>query len=148
MPDTPPRSSSRGPTRAQSRGRRGPPHLTIGVDLVERRRVIATHARFGERFLRKVFTEREREQADGRIERLVGRFAAKEACAKALGSGIGRDAAWHEIEIVRLPSGKPALELSGRAAVRARELGLVAFDVSISDTHEHALAVVVAVGEQ
>lgn len=146
MTDTPPRRPSRGTARAQSRTRREPPHLTIGVDLVERRRVIATHARFGERFLCKVFTEREREQAEGRIERLVGRFAAKEACAKALGSGIGKDAAWHEIEIVRLPSGKPALELSGRAAERARELGLVAFDVSISDTHEHALAVVVAVG--
>ena len=146
MPNTPPRSPSGDTARAKSRARREAPHLTIGVDLVERRRVIATHARFGDRFLGKVFTEREREQAEGRIERLVGRFAAKEACAKALGSGIGKDAAWHEIEIVRLPSGKPALELSGRAAERARELGLVAFDVSISDTHEHALAVVVAVG--
>lgn len=138
MPDTLPRHSSR--------TRRGPPRLTVGVDLVERRRVIATHARFGERFLRKVFTEREREQAEGRIERLVGRFAAKEACAKALGTGIGKDAAWHEIEIVRLPGGNPTLVLSGRAAERAAELGLTVFDVSISDTHEHALAVVVGVG--
>ncbi len=138
MPDTPPRRSSR--------TRRAPPRLTVGVDIVERQRVIALHARFGERFLRKVFTEREREQAYGRIERLVGRFAAKEAAAKALGTGIGKDAAWHEIEIVRLPSGNPTLVLSGSAAERAAELGLTAFDVSISDTHEHALAVVVAVG--
>lgn len=138
MPDAPPRRSPR--------PRRQPPRLAVGVDLVERRRVIATHARFGERFLLKVFTERERAQAEGRIERLVGRFAAKEACAKALGTGIGKDAAWHEIEIMRLPSGNPTLVLSGRAAARAAELGLTVFDVSISDTHEHALAVVVGVG--
>jgi len=119
--------------------------VVVGVDLVEHGRVVETHARFGERFLARVFTAREREQAGGRIARLAGRFAAKEACAKALGTGIGRHAAWHEIEIVRLPEGKPALELHGRAAERARALGIVALDVSISDTHEHALAVVVGV---
>ncbi|MFI5274917.1 MAG: holo-ACP synthase, partial [Ktedonobacterales bacterium] len=66
-------------------GAPSPPRVAVGVDIVERQRVLATAARFGERFLCKVFTEREREQASGRIERLVGRFAAKEACAKALG---------------------------------------------------------------
>lgn len=121
------------------------PMIVVGVDLVEQRRVVETHARFGERFLAKVFTEREREQAHGRVARLAGRFAAKEACAKALGTGIGRDAGWHEIEVVRLPGGKPALVLHGRAAARARALGIVELDVSISDTHEHALAVVVGV---
>ena len=121
------------------------PIIVVGVDLVEQRRVVETHARFGERFLAKVFTRREREQARGRIARLAGRFAAKEACAKALGTGIGRDAGWHEIEIVRLPGGKPSLELHGRAAERARALGITELDVSISDTHEHALAVVVGV---
>jgi holo-[acyl-carrier protein] synthase len=144
MRETPPRrpASAKAPTPR----RHDPPRLAVGVDLVERQRVIATHARFGDRFLRKVFTERERAQAGGRIERLVGRFAAKEACAKTLGTGIGKDAAWHEIEILRQPSGNPMLVLSGRAAERARALGLAVFDVSISDTHEHTMAVVVAVG--
>ena len=117
--------------------------LAIGVDLIERERIVATHARFGDRFLRRVFTERELEQAGGHLARLAGRFAAKEACAKALGTGIGA-VAWREIEIVRQDGGKPVIRLSGAAAARAASLGLVAFDVSISDTHAHALAVVVA----
>ena len=135
----------------------GPPHtpsapnasgatpvaVAIGVDLLERARLIGVYNRFGERFLRRVFTDREREQAGHRIYRLAGRFAAKEACSKVLGTGIGA-VAWHEIEIVRQPTGKPTLELHGSAAARAQALGLIAFDVSISDTHDHVLAVVVA----
>ncbi len=121
-----------------------PPAVAIGVDLLERARLIRTYERFGERFLRRVFTDREREQAGHRIERLTGRFAAKEACAKALGTGIG-GVAWREIEIVRLPGGKPFIQLHGGAAERAGALGLTAFDVSISDTHDHALAVVVGI---
>lgn len=117
--------------------------VAIGVDLIERGRVVQTYARFGERFLTRVFTEREREQAGGRVERLASRFAAKEACAKVLGTGIGM-VAWREIEIVRQNGGKPAIQLSGAAAERAAALGLVAIDVSLSDTHQHALAVVVA----
>jgi holo-[acyl-carrier protein] synthase len=119
--------------------------IAIGVDLFERKRLVATHARFGERFLRRVFTDREREQAGGRIERLAGRFAAKEACAKMLGTGIGATIAWREIEIVRLDGGKPHLVLHGGALAHARSLGLGAFDVSISDTGDHVLA---AVGRQ
>lgn len=120
-----------------------PVAIAIGVDLLERSRLLATYAHFGERFIRRVFTEREIEQAGGRIERLLGRFAAKEACAKALGTGMVT-VAWREIEIVRLHGGKPAVQLHGRAAERAARLGLTAFDVSISDTHDHAMAVVVA----
>jgi holo-[acyl-carrier protein] synthase len=122
-----------------------PSALAVGVDLVERERLIRTWERFGDHFLRKVFTPTELEQAQGRIARLAGRFAAKEACAKALGTGIGA-IGWHDIEIVRLPSGKPGLRLHGPAVARAQLLGLSAFDVSISDTHGHALAVVVGVG--
>ncbi|HLZ21707.1 MAG TPA: holo-ACP synthase [Ktedonobacterales bacterium] len=121
-----------------------PVAIAIGVDLMERERLIRTYQRFGDRFLRKVFTDTELDQAGGRIERLAGRFAAKEACAKALGTGIGQ-VAWKEIEIVRLPGGKPSLQLHGRASELAASLGLTAFDVSISDTHGHALAVVVGV---
>lgn len=119
-----------------------PMAIAIGVDLVERARVLQTFARFGERFLLRVFTEIEREQAGGRVERLIGRFAAKEAAAKMLGTGIAT-VAWREIEIARLPGGKPELRLHGHAAERAALLGLKAFDVSISDTHDHAMAVVV-----
>ena len=122
-----------------------PSALAVGVDLVEQQRLVRTWERFGDRFLHKVFTATELEQAQGRIDQLVGRFAAKEACAKALGTGIGQ-IRWHDIEIIRLPSGKPGLRLHGAAVERARLLGLSAFDVSISDTHEHALAVVVGVG--
>jgi holo-[acyl-carrier protein] synthase len=120
-----------------------PVAIAVGVDLLERRRLLRSYERFGQRFLRRVFTDLELEQASGRIERLTGRFAAKEACAKALGTGMVT-VAWREIEIVRLPGGKPAIRLSGRAAARAAALGLTAFDVSISDTPEHAMAVVVA----
>lgn len=119
-----------------------PAAVVIGVDLVERARVLQTFERFGERFLMRVFTDIEREQAGGRVERLIGRFAAKEACAKALGTGMVT-VAWREIEIVRLPGGKPELRLHGHAADRAAALGLTAFDVSISDTQHHAMAVVV-----
>jgi holo-[acyl-carrier protein] synthase len=122
-----------------------PVAVTVGVDLVEVERLVRTWERFGDHFLHKVFTTTELDQAKGRVRRLVGRFAAKEACAKALGTGIGA-IRWHDIEVVRLPSGKPGLQLYRAAAERARLLGLVAFDVSISDTHEHAMAVVVGVG--
>ena len=119
--------------------------VAIGVDLVERARVLRVHARYGARFLTRVFTPLEIEQAGGRIERLIGRFVAKEACAKALGTGIGA-VSWQEIEIARQPGGNPQLRLSGAAAARAAHLGLAAFDVSLSDTATHSIAVVAGVG--
>ncbi len=120
-----------------------PVAIAIGVDLIERARLLQTYAHFGERFLRRVFTETELAQGQHQIERLIGRFAAKEACSKALGTGM-ITVAWREIEIIRTSGGKPAIRLHGRAAARAQALGLTAFDVSISDTHDHAMAVVVA----
>lgn len=124
-----------------------PVAVVVGVDLLARGRLERSYARQGERLLQRLFTPREVAEARGQIARLEGRFAAKEACAKALGVGIGRLASWQEIEIVRLSSGKPALSLSGGAAERARELGLTAFDVSISDTRDLVMAVVVGVCE-
>lgn len=121
------------------------PALSVGVDLLEIERLVRTWERFGDRFLEKVFTPTELDQADRRILRLAGRFAAKEAAAKALGTGIGA-IRWHDIEIIRLPSGKPGILLHGAAAERARMLGLTAFDVSISDTRDHAMAVVIGAG--
>ncbi|MGO8949944.1 MAG: holo-ACP synthase [Ktedonobacterales bacterium] len=119
-----------------------PVPVAIGVDLIEHARLIRSYERFGERFLRRVFTATELVQANGRIERLAGRFAAKEACSKALGTGM-ISVAWREIEIIRATGGKPVMRLHGRAAARAELLGLTAFDVSISDTRDHALAVVI-----
>jgi holo-[acyl-carrier protein] synthase len=120
------------------------PGVVVGVDLVEVARISQTVARFGQRFLQRVFTPEELQESQLRILWLAGRFAAKEACAKALGTGIGAGAAWREIQVLRQPTGKPALRLQGAAAARAASLGLYAFDLSISHTHEHALAVVVA----
>ena len=117
--------------------------MAIGVDLIERSRLLRSYEQFGERFLRRVFTATELAQADYQVERLVGRFAAKEACSKALGTGM-ISVAWREIEIIRTTGGKPSIRLHGRAAARAQLLGLTAFDVSISDTHDHAMAVVIA----
>jgi holo-[acyl-carrier protein] synthase len=122
----------------------GAPSVVVGVDLIERERLARTYARFGERFLHRVFTPTELEQAGWRIQRLVSRFAAKEACAKALGTGL-TTVAWRDIEVLRLPGGKPSLRLHGAAAARAARLGLTAFDVSISDTDTHTMAVVVGI---
>lgn len=119
--------------------------LVVGVDVIARERVVQAYERFGERFLHRVFTDRELAEAGGRIEKLVSRFAAKEAASKALGTGIGQ-IAWREMEIQRLPGGKPALRLWGRAEQRARELRLTTFDVSVSDTRTHVFAIVVGVG--
>lgn len=116
--------------------------VVIGVDIFERERLRASYARHGARLLRRVFTPLEVEQARGDILRLASRFAAKEACAKALGVGIGKAVSWQDIEIGRLPGGKPALTLRGGAIVRARALGLTAFDVSVSDTGTLVIAVV------
>ena len=124
-----------------------PVGVVVGVDLLARGRLQRGYARLGERLLRRLFTPRELAEAKNQVERLEGRFAAKEACAKALGVGIGGAASWQDIEIVRLPSGKPALSLRGAAAARAQALGLTAFDVSISDTRELVMAVVVGVRE-
>lgn len=119
--------------------------VVIGVDLFERDRLRQSYARHGERLLRRLFTPLEIEQAQGDILRLASRFAAKEACSKALGAGIGRVISWQDIEIGRLPGGKPSLTLRGGAIIRARAMGLTAFDVSMSDTGTLVIAVVAGV---
>jgi holo-[acyl-carrier protein] synthase len=120
------------------------PRIVLGVDLLENARLLELHERYGERLLRRLFTITELEQAGRRVERLVSRFAAKEAAGKALGTGMVT-VAWREIEVLRTAGGKPALRLHGRAAARAELLGIQEFDVSISDTHNHTVAVVVGV---
>lgn len=114
----------------------------IGVDLVEVDRIAAALARHGQRFLRRVYTEYERGYCQGRAPELAARFAAKEAVAKALGTGIG-PVAWTEVEIRRTASGAPRIVLRGRAAALARDRGLGQPIVSLSHTHQHAIAFVV-----
>ena len=120
--------------------------IGIGSDIIDIRRIERTLERYGHRFIDRIYTPIEQRKSEGRYQRAASyakRFAAKEACAKALGVGIGRIASWQEIEIVRLPGGKPALSLRGGALARARELGVSAFDLSMSDTSELVMAVVV-----
>jgi len=120
-----------------------PPGVVVGVDLVEVQRIARTVERFGARFLGRIFSEAELLESRQRITWLAGRFAAKEACAKALGVGIGEQAAWRDMRVLRQPNGKPTLQLFGDAAERAAALELVSIDLSITHTHHYALAVVV-----
>ncbi|HEX7974216.1 MAG TPA: holo-ACP synthase [Anaerolineales bacterium] len=117
-----------------------------GIDLVEIERVESALQRYGRRFLERVFTPQELDEAGSRPASLAARFAAKEAAAKALGTGIGA-VAWREIEIRRDPSGQPTLCLHGAAAELAARYGWSHWSVSLSHTHSHAIAMVVAEGD-
>jgi holo-[acyl-carrier protein] synthase len=119
--------------------------LASGVDLVEIGRVQSVVERFGERFLSRIFTQRELDEVGGNMSSLAARFAAKEAVSKALGTGIGR-VTWREIEILRGPERQPILVLSGEAEIVAQKLGLNQWSISLSHTREHAIAAVVATG--
>ncbi len=95
--------------------------IGLGSDLIDIRRIEKTLARFGNRFVDRIFTELERKKSDGRKERAASyakRFAAKEACCKALGTGISRGVYWRDIGVVNLPSGKPVMKLTNGAAQR------------------------------
>ena len=121
-------------------------HLRTGVDLIELDRVESAIQRHGARFLERVFTPGELQEVGENIASLAGRFAAKEATAKALGTGIG-DVGWQEIEILRGPSRQPHLHLHGKASSLADELGLETWSLSLSHTRTHAIALVVAIGD-
>lgn len=118
--------------------------VAVGVDIVEIDRIQRVLTDFGERFLRRVYTEAERERYRHRVSELAARFAAKEATSKALGTGI-RGIRWREMEILPNRRGKPVLILHGHAAARAAELGLNHFSVSLTHSRTHAMALVVAV---
>lgn len=120
--------------------------LTVGVDMVEIDRVRGVLQRHRQRFRARVFTPAELAVCRDRPDRLAVRFAAKEATMKALGTGA-RGVAWREVEVLPDRRGKPLLFLHGRARKRARELGLAAFDVSLTHSREHAVATVVALRE-
>ena len=124
--------------------------IGLGNDVIDIRRVERTIERYGERFLVRVFTETERLKSDNRAGRAASyakRFAAKEACAKALGTGFRQGVFWRDMGVVNLPSGRPTLELTGGAA-RALELltpeGFeVRIDLSITDDFPTAQAIVI-----
>lgn len=118
----------------------------LGFDLVEVARIRALAEKHGERFLRRVFTEREVASAEGRAarwEHLAGRFAAKEAAFKALGTGWADGVSWKQVEVLNEPGGRPVMTLSGAACERAESLGAPRIHVSITHTSAHAAAQVV-----
>ena len=99
--------------------------LGIGSDLCDIRRIENSLARFGERFTQRIFTEGEQTKSDRRATRAASyarRFAAKEACSKALGTGIRSGVFWRDMEVVNLPSGRPTMRLTGGAAARLAEM--------------------------
>jgi len=120
--------------------------LASGVDLIDIARVRDVIQRQGERFIKRVFTEVEQQESGGRVSSLAARFAAKEAVAKALGSGIG-DVSWLDIEVRSDEFKAPFLLLHGEGEKRAKELGLSNWSVSLSHTDDQAIAFVVATGD-
>ena len=118
--------------------------LQCGVDLIEIDRIETAIHRWGERFLHRVWTDRELAYCRGRYPQLASRFAGKEAASKALGTGIKGIIVWRDIEILPDTSGKPLLHLYGAAKERADQLGLVTWSVSLTHRRTIACAFVVA----
>lgn len=119
-----------------------------GVDIVEIARIWTAIVRHQDRFLSRVFTPCEIAQCHERSESLAARFAAKEACAKALGTGIWRhNIGWTDIEVVRSEHGAPSLHLHHAAQRRAVTLGWSTWSVSLSHDRERAIAFVVAMSD-
>lgn len=125
--------------------------LGIGSDIIDIRRIERTLERFDQRFIERIFTDTERRKADRRLGQRAAtyakRFAAKEACAKALGTGLRHGVFWRDLGVVNLPSGQPTLQLSGGAAARLRQLvpaGMTArIDLTMTDDYPWAEAVVI-----
>lgn len=116
--------------------------LRSGVDIIEVYRIDRAILRHGQRFFERFFTKQELIDCGGRTPALAARFAAKEAVAKALGTGIG-EVSWKEIEVVNGVHREPILLLHGNAVRVASELDLGEWSVSLSHTHEHAVAVAI-----
>jgi holo-[acyl-carrier protein] synthase len=124
--------------------------LGIGSDLIDIRRIERTLERFGGRFIDRVFTDTEKRRSDGRATRAASyakRFAAKEACSKALGTGLRKGVFWRDMGVANLPGGKPTLRLSGGALARLESLtppGMVAqIDLTMTDDFPLAQAMVI-----
>jgi holo-[acyl-carrier protein] synthase len=117
-----------------------------GIDIAEVPRIRQTIERFGERFLRRTFTEGEIrycESKANRAERYAARFAAKEAAMKALGTGWSRGVRWRDCEVTRMPGSRPTMVFHGKAGEFASKLGVKNVSLSISHTSEQAIAQVI-----
>jgi len=124
--------------------------LGVGSDLIDIRRIEKTLGRYGDKFIERIFTPTERQKSDRRRNRAASyakRYAAKEACAKALGTGFRRGVFWRDLGVVNLPSGKPTMLLTGGALQRLRELtppGMRAqIELTITDEPPLAQALVI-----
>ena len=120
--------------------------IGLGIDMVEVDRIRASLERFGDRFLARVFTDGERVYCARKrfpAQHLAARFAAKEAAAKALGTGLSSGVGWHDFEVIRLPGRPPRLTLSGRAQQLALALGVARISLSLTHTEHYATAVAV-----
>jgi holo-[acyl-carrier protein] synthase len=118
----------------------------IGTDLAEVRRIRDSIARYGDRFLTRIYTERERAYAESKAnsaERFAARFAAKEAGMKAIGTGWNLGVKWQDFEVVNEKSGRPKLVLHGVAEQMARKLGGERVSISLTHTSEMAFAIVI-----
>lgn len=124
--------------------------VSCGVDICETERIAEMVREHGERFLHRTFTAEELAYSLGRVreaEHLAGRFAAKEAALKALGTGWAAGLSWLDISVSIMPSGEPRLTLAGRAKEVAAERGVTRLHISLSHCHSYAVAMVVAEGE-
>jgi holo-[acyl-carrier protein] synthase len=124
--------------------------LGLGSDLIDIRRIEATMARHGERFLGRIYTDVERAKSDRRAQRAASyakRFAAKEACSKALGTGLRKGVFWRDMGVVNLPGGKPSMKLTGGALKRLQEMTPPGYeaviDLTITDDFPLAQAIVI-----
>jgi holo-[acyl-carrier protein] synthase len=120
--------------------------LGVGTDLAEVERIGRSVERFGDRFLMRVFTPRERVYAMAKAnwaQRLAARFAAKEAGMKAIGTGLSRGVSWQHLEVLNEPSGRPTLHLYAAALERANVLGVKHVSISLTHTKDVAFAVVI-----
>jgi holo-[acyl-carrier protein] synthase len=124
--------------------------IGIGSDLIDIERVRQTIERFGDRFINRVYTPVEIARAERRADRIATyakRFAAKEACAKALGTGLRKGVFWHDMGVVNLPGGRPSLALTGGAKARLDAITpagmVVRIDLTITDEYPLAQAMVI-----
>ncbi len=124
--------------------------IGIGNDLIDIRRIERTLERFGDRFIQRIFTPLEQKKAErrcNRVETYAKRFAAKEACSKALGTGFRKGVFWRDLGVVNLPGGKPSMELTGGALKRLQELtpaGMKAqIDLTLTDEPPLGQAIVI-----
>jgi holo-[acyl-carrier protein] synthase len=127
--------------------------LGLGNDIIDIRRIERTLERYGERFLARVFTDTERKKSEARANRAASyakRFAAKEACAKALGTGLRHGVFWRDMGVVNLSSGRPTMVLTGGAAAQLKRINPAGFeariDVTLTDDFPQAQAVVLISG--